>query len=653
MIIRKTAVTALLTLFALSFANSQAQADRPELVASGINPILLLNNPPVVVRSYDREFTWRSPSRGRMEVRKVVTIMNREGRDYAAEVIHYDSFISASNISGRIYDADGKQVRRIRSRHIEDYPSYSGFSLASDSRYQVVEFHHDSYPYTYEIEYRYDFNGLISFPAWSPLNVYYALEQASYSVVVPENIEIKYAARNLDKKTAEPEIEQSGNQTRYTWLLENQRRYSRGQFWPTWNELRPVLLVQTSEFEFGGFAGKLDEWSDFGGWIHELWDGRGDLPADVEQRALELIDGMEDRHEIIQTLYSFVQQNTRYVSIPLGIGGMQTETATHTARTRYGDCKGLTNYLRSLLAVAGIESYPALIRSGSPHDDGITDIPNSYFNHVILCVPPDPENGAGDDEMIWVEATSNNFTAGYIGFNNAGKNVLVFDENGGRMMTTPELTAAENIRYRRSEISIDEQGNAHANVSTIFGGVQHESVLFLGESATPREQRNFLDNFIQAGDFRVNEYEFDSLELEPGKAKLDLDLTLPAYARMMGNRIFLSPNIMDHSRYQVGTEQNRTEPISLRYPFTDVDETIWQLPENMRPEAMPDNISVSVSFGSYEMRITHDEEANQLVVNRTMELNQSRIDASEFDEFRNFINQATRADAAQVVLVRN
>ena len=65
-------------------------------------------------------------------------------------------------------------------------------------------------------------------------------------------------------------------------------------------------------------------------------------------------------------IYQYVQDNTRYISVQVGIGGMQPITAKEVDLVKYGDCKGLTNYTKSLLDIVGVKSnYTRLYASAS------------------------------------------------------------------------------------------------------------------------------------------------------------------------------------------------------------------------------------------------------------------------------------------------
>jgi hypothetical protein len=606
-------------------------------------PVLLMIDSDAIIRNDAREFTYIDAGKGRLDVKLVITVMNSHGTDYGDFQLYYSRFSNVRTISGAIYDADGNRVRRLRNRDIRDEPAISSISLADDSRMKTFQLHHDTYPYTIELEYRYDYSGMIAMPSWTPRRRTAAVQNSSYTVHVPSEIPLYHFSKNLEQE--EPEKTQINNMTAYTWKVENLPVLRRQPMGPDWEEVAPLLMIRTPEFEIGRERGSMESWQTFGSWVHQLWFGRDELPEDVKNDILKLVDGLESESDIIDTLYRFLQQNTRYVSIQLGIGGWQTETAANTVRTRYGDCKALTNYMRSLLRVAGIESYPALIRNGRPPIDIVPEFPNARFNHVILCIP----TGA---DTLWVECTSKAFPAGYIGLNNAGKHVLVFNENGGELVKTPDLTHRQNFQRRKALVRLQDNGHARSTVTTEYGGAQHETVRYLHLQSTPGEQERYVTENIGIPVFDVTSFRFR----ETGEAEaiaLDLELDLPSLASSSGTRMFLTPNLMERRTTQLAEVTGRTQPVRLIYPYSDLDEIEYHLPQGYSIEVLPARVHLQEDFGEFLTEIGFDEGENRLRFTRLLELREKTLPAERYEDFRQFMNTVSRVDAAQVVLVRD
>lgn len=82
---------------------------------------------------------------------------------------------------------------------------------------------------------------------------------------------------------------------------------------------------------------------------------------------------------------TLVQKDVRYVYVGLDGGNLTPATAEQTWERRYGDCKGKTVLLLSLLAELGVEAE-AVLANNAGNDDGLDErLPNpQMFDHVLV-----------------------------------------------------------------------------------------------------------------------------------------------------------------------------------------------------------------------------------------------------------------------------
>ncbi len=81
---------------------------------------------------------------------------------------------------------------------------------------------------------------------------------------------------------------------------------------------------------------------------------------------------------------TLVQDQIRYLALAMNVGGLVPATADETWSRRFGDCKGKTVLLLTLLHALGIEAQPSLVnvQLGDGLDARLPTI--EMFNHVIV-----------------------------------------------------------------------------------------------------------------------------------------------------------------------------------------------------------------------------------------------------------------------------
>ena len=187
-----------------------------------------------------------------------------------------------------------------------------------------------------------------------------------------------------------------------SWKIENIEAFEPEIMLPLDENPTKVLFVGASEFEYGGFKGDLSSWESMGKWIGSLNSGKDVLTPQLKAKVNELVSGLETTEEKTKAIYEYLQKNTRYVSIQLGIGGFMPFEALTVEKYGYGDCKALSNFMGAMLKEAGIKSILAL--RGDP-----TGGPSATWT-------PTPGGFNHADELVQLADEFGGFTIGVAAF---------------------------------------------------------------------------------------------------------------------------------------------------------------------------------------------------------------------------------------------
>ncbi|MDX2249531.1 MAG: DUF3857 domain-containing protein [Bacteroidia bacterium] len=592
-----------------------------------------------VIRSYNFHIQVKDERRAEMTVDQVITLMNRNADDKATLLVFYDKFDNVGEISGEIYDAEGVLVRKLKLKEIEDQ-AVSGGNFATDNRVFVARLVHDSYPYTVHFHYTTSIKGMFSFPSWTPMEEENtAVEHARLEITTPQSI------RHKTVNIAGPEVSDNEGTTRYLWEVKSRPAIESEPKGPHWREYIPIVYLAPPRFEIEGYKGKNESWQDFGKFFHDLNTGRDKLPEALAQKVADLTKGLTTNEEKIAILYRYMQENTRYISIQLGLGGWQTFDAEYVYTNGYGDCKALTNYAKGMLSAVGITAYPALIYAGDVAPDILSDFSSNQFNHVILCVP-------NEGDTLWLECTSRNLPSGYLGQFTEDRYTLLVTPEGGKLIRTPSRPPEANRQERKAAVSLDKAGTAAVQVVVTSTGYQQDDLTGSVMAASEREKEQWLRESISAKSFELTAFRFEGrVEAEIPTFRYTYELKAPNWASASGTRFFLAPNQLERSNYIPEAVEKRTQPVVNTYPYWDTDTIEYSLPEGYVIETMPQMpLRVSSDFGEYEANIDFRPEAGKLIYTRSLLMHKTRQPAENYEVYRNFWRDITKADKIQVVL---
>ncbi len=571
------------------------------------------------------------------------TVFNEDAFYRAVFRAGHDKLIKVKSVKIVYYDAQGKLLKKVKQGEIEEENYTSQGSLYDDNKMKYYIPEEYDYPFTMESQVEYQFKSTLTLPDFQPQSTErLAVEKAKYIANVPSTYQFRYKLMNGISK---PLIQDIDGRKLFTWTLENESAINEEVEGESAATLAKGVMIAPSKFSVEGYVGDMSTWEGYGNWQRNLNEGRDKLTPKVKADIKALVDGVTDDKEKVKLIYKYLQENTRYVSIQLGIGGWQPFPAISVAENGYGDCKALSNYTYSLLKEVGIKSNYVKIRAGADEDDIQTDFVSNQFNHVILAVPM-------ETDTVWLECTNQRAPFNFLGDFTSDRHALMVTENGGVLVKTPGYTAEENAQIRRVEVEMDAEGNAKAKVLTKYRGRQYDDNYLIATKGR-EDQRKYLLNTIDIPAFDLGNIRYEEERTENPLLTEEYDLTLRKYASVTGKRLFFTPNLLNRGGWNPPKDENRESSIVNRYNYNDVDTVVFKLPENYRMEFEMEPVEVESEFGEYRLTYDFNPETNELTYVRYIKVFKGTFPANSYAEFRKFWRKVSRSDKSKLVLIGN
>jgi len=603
-------------------------------------PKELKENARSVVRNHETVFELKSISNGSVKVTYAITILNKNGIKDSYFSESYNKFSKISGIKGYVYDAEGQLIKKIPSDEIIDHSAISGYSGFDDRRAKSIDPKVLNFPFTVEYTYEETYSELYVFPSWTPLESYnVSIEKSSYKAIIPQNLVFRYYEKNLPVKGKQSTDK---GKTIYSWELINVKAFEKEFFSVPFGEIFPFVLSAPSDFEFEGYKGNLTTWENIGKWVNYLSIGKDNLNEETIKAVKDLVTNITDDLEKAKKVYEYMQNRTRYVSIQIGIGGLQPFDASTVHRLAYGDCKGLTNYLKALLKAVGIESKYCWVNSGGDAPPLIKEFPTDQFDHAFLCIP-------SKKDTIWIEATNQRIPFGFIGDFTDDRDVLLVDEDKSKIVHTKIYGINDNTESRKSKVKLTLDGSGSAEILATYKGISYDAIssVFYSDDA---EKKRIISESIKFPSFQITSFSFkEHKEMMPAIDE-KIQLTFENSLASMGARKFLTPNFINKLENIPTNTRSRKTDILIRRPFIEVDTIIYQFPITLKPESLPAAADIKNQFGEYHCKL--EFKVTDLYYIRTFQLNKGRYPAGIYADFIDFLDKVSIADNTKLSLIK-
>lgn len=596
-----------------------------------------------VVRRNYTQIDVQSANRAILRVEKAITILDKRGDAFSMAYVAYDEELGKVRVfEAEVQNDRGIVIKKVRKQDVHDESLTSGGSFITSSRIKYIDLEQNRYPYTVIYSYETVIAGLVRYPVWAPqMAEGVSVEDAKIEILMPANMSFTHWGENFEDN---PVTGQEKGKKTYNWSLRNATPIKQQPYGPHVEELIPRLMITPDQVRMGNVSGQMDSWESFGEFYYKLNEGKDEVPPELAAKITPLLEGITDPYQKIEVLYKFMQQNTRYVSVQLGDGGWESFDAGYVYKNGYGDCKALSNYMRTMLKVADMKGYLTLVGAGEREAPVRTDFVNDPFNHVILCVPV-------EQDTVWLECTSSTKPIDYLGNWTEDRFVLVCTPQGGKLVRTPFSTPEQNIQFRKAQVVLDNEG--HAKVSTVIqsSGFQQDAIREIDMTWSEKDKEKWIKKTIDAPSFTLTSYTLGELrDMAVPTYQVSYELEARNWAAVSGSRVFLTPNILEKRSSVPESVEERTQQIVTYHSYLDRDTIVYKIPNGYSIESMPEMPArVDTEFGFYQANIEM-KDPNTLIYTRELKVEKSRLPAIYYEDFRNFFREVVKFDKLQIVL---
>lgn len=570
-------------------------------------------------------------------VHQVYTILNERGKAELDFVQYTNKYISLEDADIEVYDATGKQKEKFRKKDMTTVSNGEG--LIEDGFLTYFRVPAPGYPITVEYNYRLKYTGTVYYPSFDIMSAGEAVLKSTFTARVLKGLDLRYKEKNVQLK---PVVSEDGNYKQYQWTVSDMKAMAYEEGASKYESSYPSIQLAPNRFSYYNHEGELTSWKKFGSWISNLYKGLDELPPERKDFFTNLVKGTTTDSGKARIIYEYLQHNFRYVSIQLGIGGLKPFPADFTDEKKYGDCKGLSIYMKAALKAVGIKSYIALLNAEYNSEPVDPSFPEYGFDHVILCIPQSKDS-------IWLECTSNTADFGVLGSFTENRYALLITDDGGVLVPTPASRASENILNAKTMVELYEDGSGKS-VTTFTTSGSYKDIIegYNVIEENKDEQKEFLIHnygFKQADQLEINKN--DDSKMLSTSIKLSFE-QIPEF--IAGNKMFIAPRLYKLWSYKLPKAENRRLDFYFPNPFIETDTTIYKLPEGYVVDALPAPKSLNCEYGSYKTNFWFDANNNSIYSTAKLELTQFKIPALKYDSVENFFDEVMQQELQKIVI---
>lgn len=596
----------------------------------------LLKDADIVTRYANITFDIDNIGEAKLKVHYLQTVLNEKGKPFVDFYEMSDKFSKMEDAEITIYDAMGKKLNAYKKKEMFNVAYGSG--LVADGNITYFTVSTPFFPITIETEYTLKYKGLLFYPGFFIQRPYESVEDFNYTITAPAGVAVRHLVTN---SKLQPTINDDGKKRTLGFAAGKLKALPYEEESGGAERYFPRIYLSPSKFKMDEFEGDLSTWNGLGVWRNKLISYNNQLNEEGQALVKQITAGATTDREKARLLYKYMQENMRYVSIQLGIGGWRPFPADFVMQKKYGDCKALSNFMQAALSAVGVKSHYAIINAGSNAIPLDPQFPINRTNHAILCIPQPKDS-------IWLECTSSINDFGELGYFTENRYALLVTETGGVMVSTPKSKAANNVMSVKTEVSLNEDGGGTTNTVIKSTGNFKETMVANTFDKTEDEKRKFIVPYFELKQPDEIKVSHTSRSITPYETTLQCTYDKIIMTKA-GSKMFVPTRLYNFFDEKIKNTKRRYSYF-FEGPYIKKDTTVIHLPAGYTPEAIPEKKAFKTDFGNYAAEYKYNAAEQSVTIISYLQIDRAEIKADEYQKLYEFKTSADNDLKSKIVI---
>lgn len=468
-------------------------------------------------------------------------------------------------------------------------------------------------------------------------NSVYPEVEVIFGFICPPNTQYTYDFTNGTVPFTTKKI---NNKTCTIWKRTNvPAMYLHEAYSPNFNDLTNTIRI-----------GTIKSWKEISNWYSDLVKKNLKLDKITKKAFVEIfpngVTGLS-QEEVAKKIYNYIETNITYSSLDFRQSGYVPQKPSKTILTKLGDCKDVSTLFVALSELAGLKANLVLVTT---NDNGFKSmiLPSNDFNHCIVKVILE-----GKDYFIELTDKFLPFKALPSSLYYADALVISFDKvenENSKLIKIPFDNALQNSISTKTVVEITENNKSYLNTITVQGANKaYYNELYSNATTEDMRKKQIEEDYntklkkivsLQSSKVIKNEM-FDK------DITIETKFTVSEHLQTVGSLKITDLPFIDkvYTRDIIALESRKYDIEYFDYENCNEyhSEITLNVPQDTKITEVPE--SKYFTYKEHRYAITFElVKPNSLKVSRNVTLNWDTIPASEYLEYKKYIENVIQAE---------